>query len=60
MSVFLCLSGILFGLTCQKNIVKSARIQKEIKNGWWPYKGELSIEGVFKSSGHYDYVLCLK
>ena len=23
-------------------------------------KGELSIEGVFKSSGHYDFVLCLK
>ena len=23
-------------------------------------KGELSIEGGFKSSGHYDFVLCLK
>ena len=55
----MCLSGILLGLTCQK-ILSKVQGFKKIKNEDGHIEEQFSIEGVFKSSGHYDYVSFLK
>ena len=53
MSLFLCLSGILWERYYQKGVIKSWGVGKKIKR-WDAHKGRVSLEWGFTPSVHFD------
>ena len=60
MSVFFVFIWYFIGADLPKNVAKCAGFQKGIKKREHDHmEGDLSTEGGFKSSGHYDHVSCI-